>query len=84
MYYKIVITLEVLSEAPVPEMELGDLAYQCDEGAYVGDIQWGEPEELTGKEMADALYAARSEPAFFMLDDEGHSELAGGESGDED
>jgi ABC-type protease/lipase transport system fused ATPase/permease subunit len=34
-----------------------------------------EPEKLSGKEMADALYAAGSEPAFFMLDDEGNSDF---------
>ena len=39
--------------------------------AGVGDEGAGPIEELSGKQMADALVAAGSEPGFFMLDADG-------------
>jgi hypothetical protein len=52
-------------------MPLADLGREIDQGEWVGNIEVVAQEELTGKEAADALYAAGSEPGFFQLDDDG-------------
>jgi hypothetical protein len=76
--YRTAIALTVLSESPLEAMDLEDLAgvvRECNQGDYVGDVAFGNSEKLSGKEMADALYAAGSEPGFFMLDDDGNSDI---------
>jgi len=43
------------------------------EGAIV-DADHKESKDLTGKEMADECYKARSTPGYFFLDDDGNPE----------
>ena len=72
--YRTQITLEILSEEPIPEtMPIADILWECNEGKYVADPnkETLTPQKLSGKEMADALIEAGSDPGFFMLDDEG-------------
>lgn len=72
MMYRTEVTFEVLSEEPIhPHMDVEAIVHECDEGSYVmADVRRAQT-ELSLKEMADALYAAGSQPDFFMLDDEG-------------
>lgn len=74
-FFRTVVLVTVLSEDHEPEFDdLGELARMIEQGPLVGDMTVVEPRKLSGREMADALYAARSEPGFFGLDDEGNDE----------
>ena len=73
-FYKTTIKFVVLSESPMDDWSTADMIKACDSGPCVGDTEECETETLTGKEMADALYKARSEPGFFELDDDGEDE----------
>lgn len=74
-FHKTVITLEVLSEDPIPTwMEVENVLNECAEGGFVLANVGTKSEELNGKQAADALYDAGSQPEFFRLDDEGNSE----------
>ena len=71
-FYRTTITVTVLSEEPIPsELNLQELAYEMDEGEYVGFYPTTNIEELDGKQMAEALVKAGSEPEFFQLNDNG-------------
>ena len=75
-FYRTSITFMVLSEEPIhPFMDMGAIVAECEEGEYVADYNTTQPdksEELTSKQMADALYHAGSDPSFFSLDDDGN------------
>jgi hypothetical protein len=72
-FYKTIITYEILSEEPIPDsVSLADIDRECEDGAWVGQFGETKQQELTGKEMADELYAFGSDPTFFMLDDNGN------------
>jgi len=74
-FWRTRITIDVLSE-DVPmsdDADLESVAYDIDQGDCVGKIVWADPEELTPKEMADALLDANCEPEFFGLDEDGKS-----------
>jgi hypothetical protein len=79
-FYRTKITFIVLSEEPIPTaLDMGGIVAECEEGSYVADYNVEAPdqrEELTGKQMADALYKANSDPSFFRLDDDGNDEEA--------
>lgn len=70
-FHRTTVTLTVLSDEPVDDYSLRELLDACDAGPCVGDVTGREAERITGKELADALYQARSEPGFFGLDDDG-------------
>lgn len=72
-FYKTTVTVTVLSEEPLPPyMELSDVAHAIKDGDCSGEVAFGEPEELDGKQAADALVAQASDPGFFRLDDDGN------------
>ena len=73
-FFKTEIRVIVLSEDEwSPEDHgLGDIAYMIDEGPCAGYMQHISTEERFPKQMAEDLYEAGSEPAFFMLTDDGH------------
>ena len=83
-FYKTVVQVTILSEEPYifdsSENEQSDamlcgIATDICSGPCVGDIKViSHDEEKTGKEMADLLYKAGSEPGFFQLDDEGNDD----------
>lgn len=73
-FYKTTVTFTILSEDPIGDIGLGDLAnveYACTDGDYVGNVD-------TKSETIDAAMAANllnkygSDPGFFMLDDDGN------------
>lgn len=70
--YRTKIELVVLSENPIDGLDVPSVVEACDTGDCVLASDEASSETLTGKEMAAALYAAGSEPGFFMLDDEGN------------
>ena len=72
-FYKTVITLIVLHEQPIPDdTSVGEVWRNCTEGDWVGDDKWEGPEILDGKQAAQALIEARSDPEFFQLDEQGN------------
>lgn len=68
------ITLTVLSEDSIEGRDLGYVIESCDTGDCVLASTTFQELNLSGKEMADALYAAGSEPGFFRLTDAGEIE----------
>jgi hypothetical protein len=74
-YYKTTFTIAVLSEEPIPgDADLAAVMHEADTGSYVAYKEKNNQETLTGKQVADALYDAGSEPGFFMLNDDGEVE----------
>lgn len=75
-YYKTVLTIEVLSEEPIPSwMEPTQVLEEMNAGSFVGNASEASPSELTGKQMAKELTQFGSEPAFFSLDEDGNEAL---------
>lgn len=71
-YYKTKITIEVLSEEPIPSwMEASNVLTGMDTGEFVGVTSKASPTELTGKQMADELTKFGSQPEFFSLNEDG-------------
>jgi len=70
-FYKTIIQIEVLSEEPYDNDDPAAIGYDCDEGDCVGTSKIVSQKVLTGKQMANALYDAGSEPGFFQLNDDG-------------
>lgn len=71
-FYKTTITLEVLSEDPVPDpIDIDSIAYEITDGGYSGYIRSMESEEVDGPKMAELLRSQFSEPGFFDLDEDG-------------
>jgi hypothetical protein len=77
-FYRTEITFIVLSEEPIhPAMDMEGIVAECESGGYVADYNITVPdkrETLTGKQMAEALYKAGSDPSFFRLDDDGNDD----------
>jgi len=72
-FYKTLITLEVLSEDPIPPwMELPAIIQEASEGSFSATIRDNVEAEVTGKEMAALLQDQASDPEFFQLDAEGN------------
>jgi hypothetical protein len=72
-FRKSTVTLTVLSQASIEGWELGTVLRECEEGDCVLASTGFNEQPLTGKEMADALYDAASDPGFFRLDDDGNT-----------
>ena len=72
-FYRTVVQIEILSEDPYKETDLGEIMYDITEGHCSGEAKdVVRNEEKNGKEMAALLKAQRSDPEFFMLDEEGN------------
>lgn len=76
-YYKTIVTVEVLSEEPIPNWtDLENLNYQITYGDWSGEVNIGTSEEVDAKTIAKLLINQGSDPGFFNLDQEGNpSEL---------
>jgi len=70
-FYKYTIEVVVLSEEPMGYLSLDELGREIEIGNLVGHQESRKEEVLTGKEMAEALEDAASDPEFFMLTPEG-------------
>lgn len=72
--YRSVISFEILSEEPIPsDMTLGDIDYECDEGSYSGMHEYTvQNKPVKGKKAVKLIRAQKSDPGFFMMDDEGN------------
>lgn len=70
-FYKTTFTVTVLSEEPIQDMDIADLPRGYTEGDLVLHSVKAKETKLTGKQAADLLYDAGSQPGFFNLDDKG-------------
>jgi hypothetical protein len=71
-FYRTVISVVVLSEGPFIYDDLDDVNSAITTGDHVGTVTETSVKTLTGKQAANALLDAGSEPGFFELDDEGN------------
>lgn len=74
-YFRKTFTVSFLiEEEQLTNADLKECLEQSDNGSMVQEFQLGTEkiEELTAKEVANALNAAGSEPGFFNLDDDGN------------
>lgn len=72
-FYKTLITIEVLSEDPIPDdMNIAQIAFEASDGDYSMSDGMRIETVLTGKAAADALQEQGSDPGFFKLTDDGN------------
>ena len=72
-FYKTTVTFTVLSEDPIPpNSNIGGIVDECNVGEYVMHSSTINHEVLNGKQAAEELFNAGSEPQFFKIDDEGN------------
>jgi hypothetical protein len=72
-FYKTEITLTVLSEDPIRDVNLDSLEVivdECINGEYSGDVK-SVTEAVDAKRMAELLREQASEPEFFQINDDG-------------
>lgn len=72
VFYRTVFRVEVLSEEPLPRMELKDIAFQIEEGGCSGTCVQTEERKLDGLQAAKNLLHQRSDPSFLRLTNNGH------------
>ena len=71
--YKTIITIEVLSEEPIPsDMQVEDVIYEGNEGDYSIFVSEGKPKELIGYDAVKAIHKQGSDTDFFGMDEEGN------------
>lgn len=72
-FYRTHYAFRVLSQERIPQdLNLSQVLHECVEESYVLEARdYMQEERLSGREAANALYGAGSEPCFFGLDDEG-------------
>lgn len=71
-FYRRVITIEVLSEEPVPDnVSPAGIWNECVNGAWSGDYKVGKSERVDGPTMARLLRKQASDPSFFRLTSKG-------------
>jgi hypothetical protein len=67
-FYKRRLTIEVLSEEPIPDgMEVESIIEEAKSGDYSMRIAEDTETELNGKQAARALLKQGSDPSFFQL-----------------
>lgn len=71
-FYRTVFTVEVLSEEPLPDMSLDEIAYEITEGGSSGDLTRSKSETVDAKKMAKLLMKQGSDPEFFQIDEDGN------------
>jgi hypothetical protein len=64
-FYKKTITVEFLSETPIPDLGLGKMVDEAINGDYSMNVTIYKTDELDGKQAADALLDHASDPSFF-------------------
>lgn len=73
MIYKSVLTVEILSDTPLEDMDLAGVAYAITDGDCSGRVNWQSRNNvLVGKEAANAMIHQGSSPEFFQMDRNGN------------
>lgn len=72
-FYKTTVALFVLSEEPLPaNIDLVDIAQECDAGSWVGSRLILQTEQINGKQVVESLAEYGSDAGFFDLDNDGN------------
>lgn len=69
-FYLTRITIEVLSEEPIDDLDMEQISYEVDEGSCVGSGLKFDTTEINEQQVRDRLADFGSDPAFFDLDEE--------------
>ena len=69
--YKTVVSITVLSDEPLDGASLEDIAYETEEGQWVGYNLTHKETKLKGLAAVEAIKDAGSEPEFFYMDEQG-------------
>ena len=76
-FSKTVISIEVISEEPIPDgMELDRIVQECRDGDYSMRPLRHQAMKLNGRQAAATLRRQGSSPSFFRLDHDGNDENA--------
>jgi hypothetical protein len=70
-YYRAIFQVEILSETPVPDCSIEDVAYEVSDGHWSGSASIVERTKHTGAEMAKLLEKQGSDSGFFQLTPDG-------------
>jgi len=70
-FYRQVFTYEILSEEPIGQLSLEDVAYETSEGHMSGHFTNRIETEHSAKEMAKMMEVQGSDPEFFQLTETG-------------
>ena len=70
-FYKRTLTVEFLSESPIPDMGLGQMVDEAINGDYSMNITKDGTDELDGKQAARELEKQGSDLGFFSLTEKG-------------
>lgn len=68
-FYKTTFTVIVLSEEPIHNMALEDIAREVNEGDCALHSFTPKSETVSKNKMVDLLYAAGSDPDFFQIEE---------------
>jgi hypothetical protein len=72
-FFKTIITIEILSEAPFPEsMDTSDVIREANVGSYSMRQMPRQQKEINGVQAAQALLTQGSDPSFFQLTPKGN------------
>ena len=74
-FYKAIIQVTVLSETPIENVSLKDIAYQIEEGDSVGEVKIMSHKEISSKAAAKEAIKLGSDPEFFCIDEDGNSTI---------
>lgn len=72
VFYKRVISFEILSEEPIEDMTLSETEYEVVDGHMSGMFLDSVDTVLIGSEMARALSRQGTDPSFFSIDEHGN------------
>lgn len=67
-YYKTIVVVEVLSNEPLQNPSLYEIAREIRSGGWSGNYEIGASEEVSKEKMAELLIAQGSDPAFLIQD----------------
>lgn len=69
-FYRTVITYEVLSDRPISDLSISDVARECEEGDFSGMELTTTTEEVSAERMIELCENQGSDPSFILGDDD--------------
>jgi len=70
--YKTVVSITVLSDEPLDGASLEDIAYETENGQWVGYNLTHKETKIKGAKAIQAISDAGSDPGFFFMDNDGY------------
>ena len=69
-YYKTIVTITVLSDAPITSVGLKGLAHGITYGGWSGQVDLGDSQELSEEGFSEACWNQGTDPGFFGIGQE--------------